>query len=154
MVSKLASVIIESAIWVPKICLSIPNIYFHSEQRENEGIHSSLNKTPLSAYSSSKLKSNWDFAIFLIEERGKPECLEKNLSTRVESQHPTYMTDQGHSTLVAGECPHHSTSAKTKRAFYFTTSLNRKMSFTTLAWYPHLYVPFVKENVNLSDTFL
>ena len=51
--------------------------------------------------------------MLVLEERGKPEYLEKKNSwSRVENQqtHPTYDTEPGNrtrATLVEGECSHH-----------------------------------------------
>ena len=57
--------------------------------------------------------SNWNLAVLVFEERGKPEYPEKNLSEQGENQQqtqPTYDAGVGNrtrATLVEGECSHH-----------------------------------------------
>ena len=56
--------------------------------------------------------SNWNLAVLVFEERGKPKHLEKNLSEQEENQQqtqPTYDTRTGNrtqATLVEGGCSH------------------------------------------------
>ena len=62
-----------------------------------------------------KSGSNWNLEMLVFEERGKPDYLEKNLSSREENQQqtqPTYGVEswnRSRATLVGGECPHHHT---------------------------------------------
>ena len=64
-------------------------------------------------YVSVHSVSNWDLAVSVFEERGKPEYPEKNLSEQGENQkqtQPTYDAATGNrtrATLVGGECSHH-----------------------------------------------
>ena len=57
--------------------------------------------------------SNWNLAVLVFEERGKPEYLEKNLAEKGENQQqtqPTYDASIGNralAILVGGECSHH-----------------------------------------------
>ena len=57
--------------------------------------------------------SNWNLAVLVFEERGKPEYPEKNLSEQGDNQQhtqPTYGAGTGNrtrATFVGGECSHH-----------------------------------------------
>ena len=69
---------------------------------------------------SVRSRSNWNLAVLVFEERGKPEYPEKNLSEqgREPTNQPTYGVDAGiwtRATLVGGERSHHcATSAPAK----------------------------------------
>ena len=67
------------------------------------------------AISPLKSGSNWNLEMLVFEERGKPEYLEKNLSSREENQEQTQPTygieseNRSRAALVGGKCSHYYT---------------------------------------------